>query len=71
MRKPVIALVDGICFGGGAGLAMNSSVRVVTERAVRPALLRPPARRWQALTLNPPAPATALRDAGERDRFLP
>lgn len=36
MRKPVVAIVDGICFGGGAGLAMNSSVRVVTERAARP-----------------------------------
>jgi len=32
--KPVVALVDGIVMGGGVGLAMHGSHRVVGERAV-------------------------------------
>ncbi|XP_056162310.1 3-hydroxyisobutyryl-CoA hydrolase 1-like isoform X1 [Syzygium oleosum] len=32
--KPVIALVDGIVMGGGAGLAMHAAFRVVTENTV-------------------------------------
>ena len=32
--KPFIALVDGICFGGGIGLAVHGSHRVATEAAV-------------------------------------
>src|SRR5262249_49448811 len=31
--KPCIALVDGICFGGGMGLAMQASHCVVSEAA--------------------------------------
>ncbi|WP_442579787.1 enoyl-CoA hydratase/isomerase family protein [Mesorhizobium sp. ASY16-5R] len=31
--KPVIALVDGICFGGGMGLAVHSTYCVATEAA--------------------------------------
>lgn len=31
---PVVALVDGVCFGGGLGLSVHGSFRVVTERAV-------------------------------------
>jgi enoyl-CoA hydratase len=32
--KPYVALVDGYCMGGGLGLAMHGSVRVVTENAL-------------------------------------
>lgn len=31
---PVVALVDGLCFGGGVGLSVHGPFRVVTERAV-------------------------------------
>ena len=32
--KPYVALVDGICMGGGAGVSINGSHRVGTERIV-------------------------------------
>lgn len=32
--KPLIALVDGICMGGGMGLVMQCPYRIATERAV-------------------------------------
>ena len=34
LTKPYLALVDGICMGGGMGLAIHGSHRIVTERAV-------------------------------------
>jgi enoyl-CoA hydratase len=32
-RKPVVALMDGIVFGGGVGISAHAQVRVVTERS--------------------------------------
>lgn len=32
--KPVVALVNGICMGGGVGLTINAPVRVITEKSV-------------------------------------
>ena len=32
--KPYVALVDGVCMGGGMGLSIHGSARVVTEVAV-------------------------------------
>lgn len=32
--KPYIALIDGVCMGGGMGLAVHGGARVVTEAAV-------------------------------------
>ncbi|CCG84835.1 protein of unknown function [Taphrina deformans PYCC 5710] len=32
--KPVVAMVDGICMGGGVGLTINAPIRVVSEKTV-------------------------------------
>ncbi|MEM9989552.1 MAG: enoyl-CoA hydratase/isomerase family protein, partial [Pseudomonadota bacterium] len=32
--KPYVALMDGICMGGGVGISMNASHRIVTERTI-------------------------------------
>lgn len=32
--KPVISLVNGLCFGGGMGLSMHNRFRIITENAV-------------------------------------
>ncbi len=32
--KPIISLVNGLCFGGGMGLSMHNQWRVITENAV-------------------------------------
>src|ERR1700712_5406579 len=32
-RKPVVAFMDGIVFGGGVGISAHAQVRVVTERS--------------------------------------
>lgn len=33
-KKPYIALIDGVSFGGACGFAMNGKIRVATERSV-------------------------------------
>ncbi|KAL9271636.1 putative 3-hydroxyisobutyryl-CoA hydrolase 2 [Drosera capensis] len=33
-RKPLVALIDGMLMGGGAGMTMNGRFRIVTENAV-------------------------------------
>lgn len=32
--KPIISIIDGLCYGGGMGLTMHNKVRVITENAV-------------------------------------
>ncbi len=34
LPKPYVALIDGVCMGGGMGLSIHGSARVVTEAAV-------------------------------------
>lgn len=33
-EKPIISLVNGICFGGGMGISMHNTFNVITENAV-------------------------------------
>ncbi|KAK9076808.1 hypothetical protein SSX86_005142 [Deinandra increscens subsp. villosa] len=33
-KKPLIAVIDGIVMGGGAGLSMNAAYRIVTENTI-------------------------------------
>lgn len=32
--KPIISLVNGLCFGGGMGISMHNQYRIVTENAI-------------------------------------
>ena len=32
--KPVISIVNGLCFGGGMGLSMHNQIRIITENAI-------------------------------------
>ncbi|MEV7828908.1 enoyl-CoA hydratase/isomerase family protein [Microbacterium enclense] len=32
-KKPVVAIADGVCMGGGIGLAGHAAIRIVTERS--------------------------------------
>jgi len=34
LRKPYIALIDGVCMGGGIGISVHGSHRVATEKAM-------------------------------------
>lgn len=34
LRKPYIALIDGVCMGGGIGISVHGSHRIATEKAV-------------------------------------
>lgn len=34
LRKPVVALMDGIVMGGGAGIATNCTYRIVSDKTV-------------------------------------
>jgi enoyl-CoA hydratase/carnithine racemase len=34
LRKPYVALIDGVCMGGGIGISVHGSHRVATEKAV-------------------------------------
>ena len=41
LKKPVVALLDGIVMGGGAGLSMHGAFRVATEKcACQPSTCR-------------------------------
>ncbi|XP_061342971.1 probable 3-hydroxyisobutyryl-CoA hydrolase 2 [Gastrolobium bilobum] len=33
-KKPIVSLINGVVMGGGAGLSMNTTFRIVTEKAV-------------------------------------
>ncbi|ORY75151.1 ClpP/crotonase-like domain-containing protein [Protomyces lactucae-debilis] len=33
-KKPIVAVADGICMGGGVGLTINAPIRVITEKTV-------------------------------------
>lgn len=65
LRKPVIALIDGIAMGSGWAMAMHSDRRIVTERA---RLAMPEA----AIGLVPDAGATRIfgRAPGATGQFL-
>lgn len=34
LKKPHIALLDGICMGGGAGVSIHGAFRIATERCL-------------------------------------
>jgi len=34
LKKPVVAMLDGITMGGGAGLSMHGAFRIATEKCV-------------------------------------
>ena len=34
LRKPYIAIIDGLCMGGGVGISVHGSHRIATERAL-------------------------------------
>ena len=36
LKKPVVAMLDGITMGGGAGLSMHGAFRIATEKCVGP-----------------------------------
>ncbi|XP_016204113.1 probable 3-hydroxyisobutyryl-CoA hydrolase 3 [Arachis ipaensis] len=33
-KKPLVSVINGVVMGGGAGLSMNTTFRIVTEKAV-------------------------------------
>jgi enoyl-CoA hydratase len=61
--KPWVSLIDGVCMGGGIGLAIHNGPRVVSEHACSPCPRRP--------SRSSPMSARATSCRGWRTRSAP